>query len=286
VNNNTSIFIDSSDLKEISTAQKLLNESNLVLAGCTTNPSLFAKTLGLSSFDDNNQLWQAYYNRIEQIAKLIPQTSISLEVFVDMSSTTHQIIEQLKVLDQLRAKLQLQYGCTLMIKIPICNHTVLAIIEGIKRGYDLNITLGFDYNQGYRVLEFSKFLDDNQQLYFSLFIGRNFDQGINGIYVLKELMEYQKSSSSKTKLLACSFRSLAQLLGALAYQVDIVTIPFGVLQDWAKHSFIIPSINNLNFEGSKPEFDVDSIEPNKLDNIQTIKGINKFASDWNSLIKP
>ncbi len=266
----TKIYLDSSNPEDTIEAIKILG----FLDGQTTNPSLFAKV----SKDKYSEvaIWEAYKKCVNEIHLLIPEGSVSAEIFADTSSTVNQMLNQANRIQD--------FGPFVHIKIPICTNGIKTLQSLVLNNQKVNMTLGFDQNQAYAVALASQTTLPGQ-VYYSSFIGRLFDDGINGFQNLKNIKRMYQELNSPVSILACSFRNLDQFLACMALEVDIVTVSIDILRQWQKHNFIIPDINSFSFQGQNTMYiPVDHLDQNKVDNPLSLKGIHKFAADWNNLI--
>ncbi|MEK7644307.1 MAG: transaldolase, partial [Patescibacteria group bacterium] len=90
---------------------------------------------------------------------------------------------------------------------------------------------------------------------------------------------------------SASLRTMAHFLDSLRCGADIATAPYKILKEWGESGMPIPDDNknakssalslipyqNLNINQSWREYD--------LHHELTNKGLEKFATDWNNLIK-
>ena len=264
------IYIDSGNAADTLEALQILG----FLDGQTTNPSLFAKEQTVDITSD--ELWEKYSNVLKEIRTILPTQSISAEVYVDTASNVNNIMNSAQRLIDLNLNLH--------IKIPIFKAGIVAMTKILESKNKVNMTLGFDQNQAFAVAKNAHNIESDQ-LYFSSFVGRNIDNGINGIDQTYQIQKMFKEMNSKVKLLACSFRNLDQFMACLAMEVDIVTVNISILREWKKQKFVIPSYDSFHFEGKKIKYiQLDHLEEDKINNILTTQGIVKFSNDWNSVI--
>lgn len=269
-NTKTKIFLDSADPLDTIEAIKILGQ----LDGQTTNPSLFAKTVDHKFSAD--KLWEEYHKTLIAIRKLIPKGSISAEIYADTSCTLNQLLSQAQRLEE--------YDLNLHIKVPIFKTGIVTLGEMIEKNMKVNMTLGFDQNQAYAVAMKSRGCDEGQ-VFFSAFVGRSFDNGIDGVANIFNIMRMYEEMNTKVQVLACSFRTLDQFLACLSLDVDIVTVSLDILEQWEKHEFKIPPFSSFSFKEPKPKYlTLDHLDSEIVNNPLSLAGINKFATDWNSLI--
>jgi transaldolase len=266
----TKIYLDSSNPEDTSEALKILG----FLDGQTTNPSLFAKVN--SNKYSETEVWKAYKTCVQSIHELIPEGSVSAEIYADTSSTVNQMLIQSERIQE--------FGEFVHIKIPTCTNGIKTLETLVSQNKKVNMTLGFDQNQAFAIANIAKDTTPGQ-IYYSSFIGRLFDNGVNGIENLKNIKQMYKELNSPVFILACSFRSLDQFLACMALEVDIVTVSLDILKEWQKHNFTIPALSSFHFDGVKTNFiPIEELDSTKVDNPLSLAGIHKFATDWNSII--
>jgi transaldolase len=266
----TKIYLDSSNPEDTSEALKILG----FLDGQTTNPSLFAKA-NTNKYSET-EVWEAYKSCVLSIHKLIPEGSVSAEIYADTSSTVNQMLIQAERIQE--------FGEFVHIKIPTCTNGIKTLETLVSQNKKVNMTLGFDQNQAFAIANMAKNTAPNQ-IYYSSFIGRLFDNGVNGIENLKNIKQMYTELNSPVSILACSFRSLDQFLACMALEVDIVTVSLDILKEWQKHNFTIPALDSFHFDGVKTNYiPLEELDSTKVNNPLSLAGIHKFAADWNSII--
>jgi transaldolase len=178
----------------------------------------------------------------------------------------------------------LNFDRQLHVKLPTCTNGIKTLDRLLKDGVNVNMTLGFDQNQALAVSQ-TAINSQKNQVYFSCFVGRLFDNGIDGIENLVNIKSMFEELNTPVQLLACSFRNLDQFLAALAIEVDIVTVSIELLREWKKHEFLIPKLDSFHFKEQKQTFlPIIELDSDKVNNPLTLSGMNKFASDWNKKI--
>lgn len=92
----TRIFVDSGDPDETREAIQLLG----FLDGQTTNPTLISKNpqakarMEIGEKFTKEEIFGFYKKVVQEISSLIPQGSISVEVFADKNTTSSQMLKQ------------------------------------------------------------------------------------------------------------------------------------------------------------------------------------------------
>ena len=169
--------------------------------GYTFNPSLFKK---------NNA--KDYLDYSKKILEKSNKKPVSLEVFADDQDN---MINQAKILSKL--------GNNVYVKIPITFtnkvFTTVVLEELVKEKVKLNITALFTINQVRKILPILK---DTSSI-LSIFAGRIFDCGIDGIKVMRDINE-EVHKNSKCKTLWASPRMSYDYVNAINTKTDIITM--------------------------------------------------------------
>lgn len=280
----TKIFLDSADPKETQEALELLG----FLDGQTTNPTLMSKNpKALTILESGKKLTESelmdlYKETVQEISKQIPIGSISIEVNANLNSTADDLYHQAIDMNTWIPNAHIKFP-TYPAGLNAAHRFV-----SVNRGR-VNMTLGFNQEQAAAVYS-STLGAVKGQIFYSSFIGRLFDNGIQGVANLKNVIDLLKEGDKHVEVLACSFRNLDQFLACLQLKVDIVTVSLKILKEWEMTGFYIPNnddmyeFNNvespkyLDFDLNKPFLEYD------IDHPLSTKGIEGFEKDWNSLI--
>ena len=192
-------FIDSADVNEIKKALALG-----LCDGVTTNPSLVAKTG--RSFDDV----------LKEIVSIVPGP-ISAEV---TSTDAEGMLKE--------ARYYAKFGSQIVIKVPL-------IVEGLKavkvlsdEGVKTNVTLCFSAVQALLAAKAGA-------TYISPFVGRLDDISQDGMALIADIVQIYRNYQFKTKVLVASVRHPVHVLEAAKLGADVSTIPYGVIEQLAKH---------------------------------------------------
>ena len=278
----TKIFLDSGNPIETMEAIKLLG----FLDGQTTNPSLIAKNpelqakLSAGEKLTSEEINAFYKSVIEEIRVIIPEGSISIEVYADKNTSKEKMLEQARVMNT--------WIPNAHIKLPITEAGLLAEHDLIKEGIKVNMTLCFSEEQSAAVYNMSVG-SKKGDIFISPFIGRLDDKGLNGMSLIENIGKIYKKGDGHVDLLSASIRSYEHFLACLALEVDIITAPLKILEEWWKRDKEIPDSNFIynKKELKDIEFKDIALDKNFIDyNLQhdlTGAGLEKFVSDWNSL---
>lgn len=204
-------FIDTADLDEIKQA-----ESWGVLAGVTTNPSLYAKTGGkLADFEDH----------MVKICKLCEGLPVSAE---SQAKTTEGMIEEGRHLASLAPNI--------VVKLPICAESLAATHTLAAEGIPVNMTLCFSVPQALLAARAGA-------RYISPFIGRFDDISEDGLEqvgnIVTAINNYDFTANTangeQIEIIAASVRSANHVTQCALMGADIATVPFGVLKKMVQH---------------------------------------------------
>lgn len=278
----TRIFLDSGDPNETKRVINLLG----FLDGQTTNPTLISKNPEAKKRLEQGKKYQkeeilSFYRAVvEELSALMPQGSISIEVYADLLTTTDQMLEQ--------GRAFFHWIPNAHIKYPTTFEGLQAAEQSIVEGLRVNMTLCFSQEQAAAVYAATKGAKKGD-VYVSPFVGRLDDKGINGMELIKNITQMYRTGDGHVEVLTASVRSIDHLLYALQLDSDIITAPCKVLEDWAKNGMPLPD-NNFHYQPAPhpiPYQNINLNRPWKECNIThdlTTKGIEKFAEDWNNLV--
>jgi transaldolase len=283
-NLHSKIFLDSSDPKE---TQIILDKIGF-LDGQTTNPSLVVKNpevqkkLATGQKFSTSELLDFYKNTVQEISRLISRGSVSIEVYADENSTKEELLKQ--------AKEMYFWIPNAHIKFPTIKPGLEAAADFVKDGGRVNMTLCFNQAQAAAVYAATQGAKKGD-IFYSSFVGRLFDNGINGIAQLANVIKMYENGDGHVEVLAASFRNFEQFFASIALKSDIITTPFALLLEWADKGLITPD-ENYKFTSSEtktPEFEeYDLAKPwQSFDIIHplTDNGLQRFAADWNNILK-
>ncbi|MEO6509034.1 MAG: transaldolase family protein [Patescibacteria group bacterium] len=279
----TKIFLDSGDPAETREALELLG----FLDGQTTNPTLISKNpavqaqIAAGKKYSKQEIFDLYRQVVTEISSLIPEGSVSIEVFADKTTTAQEMFTQ--------GREMFSWIPNAHIKYPTTTEGLEAAEQSVKEGMRVNMTLVFSQEQGAAVYSATRGAQKGA-VFLSPFIGRLDDLDQNGMDLIKNIIQMYKTGDGHVEVLTASIRTNDHLLGALQLGTDIVTAPLKTYKEWFENGMVIPENYVYNAEGLSPiEFkEVDLDKDWQEFNIQhelTEKGIEKFVSDWNNLIE-
>lgn len=272
------IFLDSGDPEETKQALALLG----FLDGQTTNPSLIAKNPKTDGQKFSLEgIYDFYKEVIVQIASLIPEGSVSIEVYADSKTSSEEMFEQ--------GKEMFGWIPNAHIKYPTLTTGLKAAEMSVKNGMRVNMTLCFSEEQSAAVYAATMGAKKGE-VFISPFVGRLDDIGQNGMDYIKNTVELYKKGDGHVEVLSASIRNMKHFMYSIALGCDILTVPLNILKEWAEMGMPVPD-NSYEYKVESlkeiPFKDLDLNQDWQSFNIQhslTDKGIEKFAADWNKLI--
>jgi transaldolase len=194
------LFLDTADIDEIRTVHRWG-----VLDGVTTNPTLFAKTTGMS------------YDEVLQVICGITSGPVSAEVVADD-------VEGMLAEGRHFAKI----ADNIVVKVPMSETGLEAISRFHAEGIPTNCTLVFTANQGLLAAKAGASL-------LSPFVGRLDDINEDGMQVIRELAEIIRFYELDAEVLTASVRHPRHVTDAALNGSHIATLPFKVFQQMVHH---------------------------------------------------
>lgn len=207
-------FIDTANLDEIKEANDLG-----LLDGVTTNPSLVAK--------EGNVDFNGHIAKICEIVK----GDVSAEV---TALDTDGMLKQGRELAKIASNV--------VIKCPLTLEGLKATRIFREEGTKVNVTLCFSASQALLAAKAGA-------SYISPFIGRLDDIGMNGMDLIRDIVQIYDNYGFETEVLAASIRHPMHVVEAALAGADVSTVPFKTLTQLVKHPL-------------------------------TDKGLESFLSDW------
>jgi transaldolase len=280
----TRVFLDGGDPQETKEIISLMG----FLDGQTTNPTLISKNpaarsrLEKGSKFTKEEVFNFYSGVVREISGLLPQGSISVEVYADASTSSGEMLRQ--------GEEMFSWIPNAHIKFPTTGEGLQAAEQAIKDGLRVNMTLCFTQDQAAAVYSATAGAKKGD-VFVSPFIGRLDDKGENGMDLIANIIEMYEQGDGHVEVLTASVRTLDHFLYALWLGTDIITAPFSVLKKWYEQGLSIPGddyVYNPKKLGPIPYKDIDITRHWKDYDIHhelTDKGIDKFSSDWNALIQ-
>jgi transaldolase len=281
----TRIFLDGGDPEE---TRKLINLLGF-LDGQTTNPTLIAKNpeararLQKGEKFSEKEILDFYRNVVTTISGLIPDGSVSVEVYADAATKAESMLRQ--------GKEMYSWIPNAHVKFPTSREGLKSAERAVGEGMRVNMTLCFSQEQAAAVYAATRGARKGQ-VFVSPFIGRLDDRGENGMDVIANIIRMYRDGDGHVEVLTASVRSLDHFLYALRLGSDIITAPYEILKAWGAQGMPVPGPEfTYDTKGLKPipyrvidlakkwqDFDIS--------HDLTDKGMERFSLDWNALIEP
>jgi transaldolase len=307
----TKFFLDSCDPLQTIEAIESLNQINRTLDGQTTNPSLLIKNpllqMQLQGGKINEQeLLDFYKQEIQAISNLIPEGSVSIEVYADENSTKEDLLKQ--------ANEFYTWIPNAHVKFPTIKAGIEAAEIFVNQGGRVNMTLVFSQEQALAVHIATRNMKNPGDVLLSPFVGRFDDIGLNGTDFISNVVKMYKELGSQVSILSASLRNLSHLEKCIELGSTLTTGPLSMYQEYTTKQLKLniekAEAGKLPLSGAGSEADwgtdgvVNSDETTKLTpipyktldlkettwqnvNIQhdlTDKGLAKFVADWKSVL--
>ena len=193
------LFIDTAIVEEI----KKANDMG-VICGVTTNPSLIAKS------------GRDFKEVITEITNIV-DGPISAEV---VSTEAEGMVKEADELVKIHKNI--------VIKIPMTEEGLKATKILSFKGIKTNVTLIFSAAQALLAARAGA-------TYVSPFLGRLDDIGMDGMELIKEIVEIFEIHDIRTEIIAASIRSPIHVTKAARCGAHIATVPYKVIIQMAKH---------------------------------------------------
>jgi transaldolase len=193
------IFIDSADLGEIREAVAMG-----AVDGCTTNPSLIAKT------------GKSQRQIIEAIVEIL-DGPISAEVV----AINHEgIVSEGRALAKIHKNI--------VVKVPLIPEGLKAVRTLTGEGIKTNVTLCFSPTQALLAAKAGA-------TYISPFVGRLDDAATEGMQLIEQICRIYENYAFDTEVLVASVRHPVHVSEAALIGADVCTLPFKVIQQLTYH---------------------------------------------------
>jgi transaldolase len=210
------LFLDTANINEIREAA-----SWGIISGVTTNPTLISREKGAD-----------FQSTIAEIATLVDGPISAETVSLDADGMVREGREYSG------------WHPNVIVKVPSTTEGLKAVYRLAKDGIRTNVTLCFNANQALFAARAGAFI-------ISPFVGRVDDTGVDGITLIREIVQIYRQHNLKTMVLSASIRHPRHIIESALAGADIATCPFKVLQQSMTHPL-------------------------------TDKGIQQFLADWKS----
>ncbi len=278
------IFLDGGNPDETREVIALLG----FLDGQTTNPTLISRNpeakarLKRGERFGEKEVLNFYRQVVQEISRLIPGGSLSIEVYADLSTSAEKMLRQ--------GKEMFSWIPNAHIKFPSSKEGLKSAQKAVKEKMRVNMTLCFSQEQAAAVYA-ATFGAKKGEVFVSPFIGRLDDRGENGMDLISNITRMYEKGDGHVEVLTASVRKVDHLLYALKLGSDIITAPFDILKEWGRMGLPIPDKNYAYDSGNLrplPFKEIDLTKPWEDYDIRhelTDKGMEQFSKDWNALIR-
>jgi transaldolase len=258
------------------------------LDGQTTNPTLIAKNpVARKKLDKGGKFTEEevinfYHFVVREISGLLPQGSVSVEVYADPTTGSDQML--------LQGRKMFGWIPNAHIKFPSSEEGLKAAGQAVKDGLRVNMTLCFSQAQAAAVYAATRGAKRGS-VFVSPFVGRIDDRGENGMDLIANIARMYADSDRHVEVLTASVRTFEHFQYALKLGSDIITVPYGILKEWGEKGLPLPGDDYTYSAGNLKaipyrEYDLtDNWNNFDVSHDLTAKGMEKFSADWNSLIR-
>jgi transaldolase len=281
----TRIFLDGGDPGE---TREMLDLFGFV-DGQTTNPSLISKNpeararMERGEKFSESELLEFYKGVVRELAEMIPQGSVSIEVYADENTTAEHMIEQ--------GREMFRWIPNAHIKLPTTAEGLKAAEMAIKDGIRINMTLCFSQEQAAAVYDATAGARKGD-VFVSPFVGRLDDRGEDGMSLIDNILKMYRDGDGHAEVLTASVRSYDHLIYALRLESDIITAPFKAIKEWGNKGFPLPGPDySYPSSGNLKLLPYEHLDLKKrwtefnIAHVLTDTGLAKFAADWNNLLQ-
>ena len=193
------IFIDTADVREIRQAAEMG-----MIDGVTTNPSLVAKT------------GRPMEDVIREIATIVDGPISAEAVSPDYEGM------------MVEARRWAAVHSNVTVKIPMTVEGLKAVRTCAREGIKTNMTLVFSASQGLLAAKAGA-------TFVSPFVGRIDDISGDGMELIQQLVVIYENYGFESEIIVASIRNPTHFVRAALMGAHVATVPFGVIQQLAKH---------------------------------------------------
>ncbi|PIZ94575.1 MAG: transaldolase [Candidatus Magasanikbacteria bacterium CG_4_10_14_0_2_um_filter_37_12] len=281
----TKIFLDSGSAEH---TKIILNKLGF-LDGQTTNPTYFIKSnpevkkmIEEGHKFTKEELLGKYKILANEISALVPNGSVSIEVYADKNSTAEDLLTQAHEMNQ--------WIPNAHIKLPIIPAGLETAGKLIAEGIRVNMTLCFSQAQGAAVYMATRDAKPGQ-VFLSPFISRLDKIGQNGFDLLLNIQKMFHALESPVEILAASVHSVYDIAHVIEKGMDIITIPYDDVSPWVESGMPFSTsglepkdtsgLAEISYEDLDLSADWRSFD---ITHELTDVGLQQFADDWNGVL--
>jgi transaldolase len=197
------IYLDTANIEEIEQANELG-----IVDGVTTNPALVARenVKGISQT-------QKHFAKICSIVSGNVSVEVVSEGYDAMVAEAHEL---------------LKIDPRIVVKLPATETGMRVLHHLSEQSIKTNCTLVFSILQAMAAMKAGA-------TYVSPFVGRQEDQGVDGIQVVEQMVRMKRTYGFSTEILCASVRTKYHIQRCIEIGVDIVTCPFAFVKTFYAH---------------------------------------------------
>lgn len=229
-----------------------------------------------------DEILEFYRGVVREISGLLPEGSVSIEVYADAATPSGTMLSQ--------GKEMFRWVPNAHVKFPVSQNGLRAAEQAVRDGLRVNMTLVFTQEQAAAVYAATRGAKRGD-VFLSPFIGRLDDKGENGMDLIANVLRMYAHGDGHVEVLTASVRTYDHFLRALQLGSDIITAPFAILKEWGERNMPLP--------GGDYRYDAEGLAPipgrdlpldrdwtsYDISHELTDKGMAKFSADWNALIR-
>lgn len=279
----TEIFLYSGLARETQEALAMLG----FLDGQTTNAKLISKNeeiqkpLSLSKKFTREEIFSIYKKVVDEIFRLVPDGYVSADVYYDENTRAEDLIYQ--------AKKASGWGKNIIVKLPLDNEGMKAAEKLVKEKIKISMNHCFSQEQAAAVYSATRGARPGQ-VFVSPRIERLDYGGVNGMDLVKNVLEMYKKGDGHVTVLSTDVGTIDHFLCSLFYGVAVISAPLRILKVWYDRGMPQPR-ENYAYEPEElrplPYEEIDLNAPWEKYNIQhemTQMSIQEAFSHWRELI--
>jgi|SRR3989344_1678931 len=219
------------------------------LDGQTTNIKLISKNheiqerLNFMKKFTKSEFFLLYKKYTEEIIAILPDKPISLDFYFDQNTQAQEMISQ--------AQEMRQWFKDAVIKFPITHEGLIASQEAVKQG--MNITMNHCFSQEQAAAVYVATLGAQKgQVLVSPRIERLDYTGVNGMDLVKNIIEMYKNSDGHVGVLSTDIGTIDQFLYSISLGVDYISSPLRIINVWVQKGMPVPQNYNYISEDLRP----------------------------------
>lgn len=215
------------------------------LDGQTTNIKLISKNreiqdrLSRLKKFTKSEFFSLYRKYTEEIIAILPDKPISLDFYFDQETQAQEMVSQAQEINS--------WFDNAVIKFPITHEGLMAAQEAVKLGINISMNHCFSQEQAAAVYVATAGARKGQVL-ISPRIERLDYSGVNGMDLVKNIIEMYKSGDGHIGVLSTDIGTIDHFLCSISLGVDYISAPLRILNVWAQKGMPAPQNYTYNSE--------------------------------------